>query len=96
MYKPLPATMPFHTRLVSELTRLDERESAAERKRGISNIYRLGIYLGAAQECSDEIDAGTPPSVAFTNHFTPTRSNHTIARRLNLGLDVQRGRWVNA
>jgi hypothetical protein len=87
--------MNFHTRLTHELTELDRRECAAEaRRRYAVNHYRLALYLGAAQETVNDIEAGATPAAAFASHFTPTRGMHTVARRLNLGLDVQRGRWI--
>lgn len=79
-----------HLQLVNEITTQDRRDSV---RKGY-NRYALGIMLGAAQECTAEIEAGKRPEDAFAEHFTPTRGNHGIARRLGLKLDVQRGQWI--
>lgn len=86
---------PFSVRLISELTQLDARESKAEiRRRLRPNVYRLGIYLGAAHDVLDAIDAGTEPADAFTQSFVPTGGMRTIAKHLGLALDVARGQWL--
>ena len=79
-----------HTKLVMEITTQDRKDST---RKG-HNPYALGIMLGAAQECTDAIAAGQSPESAFAEHFTPTRGNHGIAKRLGLKLDVQRGQWI--
>lgn len=88
--------MTLRLRLISELTQLDQREEANERKRRYPvNYYRLGHYLGAGDEVADAVDTGIDPATAFAQHFTPTRGMHTVARRLGLTLDVERGRWIS-
>jgi hypothetical protein len=80
----------FRTRLISELTQLDQRES-----RRYPNMYRLGLYLEAGQATAEAVDKGADAHLAFADHFMPPRGMHTIARHLGLPLDVQRGRWVD-
>ncbi len=75
--------MDFQARLTHELTALDIRESKRERS---PNIYRLGHYLEAAEGVTD--------AASFAKAFNPTRGMNTVARKLGLGLDVNRGRWV--
>lgn len=70
-----------------------EQDRAASKRRGY-NPYALGIMLGAAHECEAAVTAGERPEVAFAEHFTPTRENHTMARKLGLLLDVQHGQWI--
>ena len=85
----------FRLRLLHELTELDRRESAGEVKRRYPvNIYRLSLYLGAANDVLASIEDGSTPEDAFTSAFTPSRGMHTVARRLRLRLDVERGRWI--
>lgn len=83
----------FRYQLVSELTQLDARESRRER---ITNIYRLGHYLGAADDMIALMEdrEGVTAELAFMRVFTATRGMHTVAKRLGLALDVQRGEWV--
>lgn len=76
--------------LVNEITEQDIRDS---RKKSY-NRYALGIMLNAANECIEEIEAGENAESSFSDHFTPTRENHGIAKRLGLKLDVQNGRWI--
>lgn len=85
--------MSFHDRLVSELTQLDERKRA----RGRSwNPNFLGIALVSLHEVEEDLGPDASDVDVFTEALTPTRENHAIARRLGLGLDVVRGRWVVA
>lgn len=77
-------------KLVTLLTEQDRKDSA---RKGY-NIWALGHCLRAADETMEDIKAGAVPAVAFAKHFNPTRSNHRIATKLGLGLDVQRGNWV--
>lgn len=74
--------MTFHDRLIHELTTLDRRES----RRPGYNPYALAIYFRAAEGVTD--------ADSFRRAFLPTRGMHTVARRLGLGLDVERGCWV--
>ena len=74
--------LDFHTRLIHELTALDKRQST---KRGY-NPNALGIYFQAAENVTD--------AKSFANAFTPTRGMHTVAKKLGLPLDVERGDWV--
>lgn len=76
-------------KLVSLLTQLDARE-----QRNHPNIYRIGHYLGAAQDFNAAVAKGQHPDGAFADIFVPTRGMHAIARKLGLRLDVQHGRWV--
>lgn len=82
--------MSFHDRLISELTRMDERAS----KRPGHNPWALPQYFAAADAVVEAIAAGESESRAFADAFNPTRGMHTIARRLELNLDVDRGRWI--
>jgi len=86
----------MHTRLVSELTQLDARESQQEAKRRHRvNIYRIAHYLGAAQATlEDGGDTLESFAKAFADNFVATRGMHGIAKRLGLPLDVERGDWV--
>jgi hypothetical protein len=81
--------------LASLLTQLDDREGRHELKRyGRVNIHRIALYLQAADRVRDRVARGEAPGSAFAEEFTPTRGMHTIAKKLGLGLDVQRGQWV--
>lgn len=95
----MPATRPvatidqFATSLASELTILDGKINA--RPREPFNIYRLGIYLEAAEDCCAAIYSGKlTREESFSRCFTPCRDMHTVAKHLGLALDVQHGRWV--
>ncbi len=79
-----------HDRLICELTMLDAREA----KRPHHNPYAIAHYFRAADGVREDVEAGADPGEAFAAAFTPTRGNHGIAKRLDLGLDVQRGQWV--
>ena len=50
------------------------------------NTYALPQMLKAAQGGEDE--------QGFMDSFTPTRQNHSMAKKLGLKLDVKSGRWV--
>lgn len=81
-------------KLAHELTALDIKESRRELKRyGRENIYRLSHYLRAADEVKKAVRGGKSLSEAFASNFNPTRGMHGVARRLGLGLTVQRGQW---
>jgi hypothetical protein len=71
-----------HTRLVSELTTQDRREST---QKGY-NPYALGIVLNAAADIKTVDD--------FCEAFNATRGMHRVAKALGLPLDVEKGRWV--
>jgi hypothetical protein len=79
---------------VSLITQADERDRKRALKRqsqgktSYHNIHALPLMFKAADKVKDN-DAAT-----FAAAFTPTRSNHPIAKKLGLPLDVQRGRWV--
>ena len=80
----------FRTRLVSELTQSDVRQS----KRPESyNRYALALYMGAAEECVNLVKKGACEVTAFTECFTPTREMHRVARNLGLVVSVDRGQW---
>lgn len=72
-----------HTKLVSELTTQDRRES---NRRGY-NPYALGIVLNAAADVVTAED--------FAEAFNATRGMHRVAKALALPLDVERGQWVS-
>jgi len=74
--------MPFHDRLLSELTQMDERLS---KKKGY-NPYALAIMFGAVEGVTD--------ADSFAAAFNPTRELHRVARNLGLGLGVVHGQWV--
>ena len=72
----------FHTRLIMALTAQDRKEST---RKGY-NPCALAIVFNAAV---DVVDAKS-----FSEAFTPTRGMHSVAKKLELGLDVDHGRWV--
>ncbi len=72
----------FHDGLIHLLTELDRRNS----KRMDHNPNALGLYFEAAEGVTD--------AKSFSEAFTPSGPMHTIAKKLGLGLDVHRGRWV--
>lgn len=78
-----------HEKLIHEITAQDRKDSTKKNY----NPYALALMFGAADECMATIAEGQTPEYAFREHFTPTRENHGIAKRLGLKLDVQRGRW---
>jgi hypothetical protein len=57
----------------------------ASTRRGY-NPYALAQYFEAAQDVTD--------AASFAEAFNATREMHGVARRLGLGLDVERGAWV--
>lgn len=73
---------------------ITEHDRKASKRPGY-NPYALAQMLAAALEAVGEV-ASYGPERAFARHFTPTRTNHAIARKLGLNLDVQRGRWEYA
>lgn len=58
------------------------------------NIHAMPLMLGAAQRARDHMDNGNSLEDALSTHFTPTRSNHTMAKLLGAKLGVERGQWV--
>lgn len=90
-HSPAFMAQPFDFKLAHELTQLDIKESARERR---VNVYRLGHYLAAKDRAVELVAQGKSESEAFAECFTPTRGMHGIAERLGLALDVDRGRWV--
>ena len=84
--------MDFRTKLISELTQMDERDS----KRPHHNRYAIGMYLEAAGFVVAAIEDGVAPEKAFAEAFNPTRGMHRVARNLGLRLDVQRGQWIQS
>ena len=70
------------TKLAMEITSQDRRDS----KKKWYNIHALPLMLQASDGVTD--------TRSFMDAFTPTRENNSIAKKLGLGLDVQRGRWV--
>jgi hypothetical protein len=84
--------LDFHQKVLSEVTQLDERK---RRQRGPWNPYFLGIVCRDALPAIDEcLEQGMSEAEAFAEAFTPSREMHSVARRLELPLDVDRGRWV--
>lgn len=86
----MTANEQFRNKLVHEITAVDRKNST---KKGY-NPYALGIMFGAVDSMFEEIANGQSYESAFQEHFTPTRDNHGIAKRLGLNLDVQRGQWI--
>lgn len=85
-------SLPFPTRVLHEMTRLDEKKRATDRH---WNRYFLGIVCrDAIPAIEDGLTSGMTAAEAYADAFTPTRETAAIARRLGLGLDVNRGRWV--
>ena len=74
--------MDFHTKLIMLLTELDHRQS----KRKGWNCYALPQYFAAAETVTD--------AKSFADAFCPTRGMHSIARKLGLGLNVEKGVWI--
>ncbi len=71
-----------HTKLVMAIMAQDRRDA----KKKWYNIHALPQMLKAAQGVEDE--------QGFMDSFTPTRQNHSMAKKLGLKLDVKSGRWV--
>ena len=85
-------SQPFPTRVLHELTALDERKRATDRH---WNPYFLGIACRDALPAIESALAdGVTPAEAYADAFTPTRETAAIARKLGLGLAVDRGRWI--
>jgi hypothetical protein len=77
-------------RIVSELTQLDSRKSRTDRH---WNRYFLGLALQSLDGFEDDaVRVGT--ARAFADRFTPCREMFGVARKLDLPLEVDRGRWV--
>lgn len=91
--------LPMRLRLRHELIEDDKRQAKRER---VPNIYRIGHYLKALDDCEAGADSLTMNghselrawSEAFADTFMPTRDMHRIARKLGLLLDVERGQWI--
>ena len=79
------------TKLINLITEADRK---AANKPGY-NPYALAHMFKAADEAIAECTSYGSDR-AFARNFTPTRTNHGIARKLGLNLDVQRGRWEYA
>lgn len=69
-------------KLKMELTSLDIRESKLKHH----NPYALGHYLVAAEKVTN--------LKTFIKAFNPTRGLHSVAKKLNLPLNVVKGQWV--
>lgn len=82
--------MTMRDRIVSELTQLDARKSRTDRH---WNRYFLGIAFQSLDGYEEDA-AKLGDARAFADRFTPAREMHAIARKLNLDLDVEHGRWV--
>jgi hypothetical protein len=75
-------SLNFHDKLISELTKMDIRNS----KFNHYNPYALAQYFKAAENV---VDAKT-----FLEAFIPSREMHSIAKRLGLNLEVEKGEWI--
>jgi hypothetical protein len=94
----------LHQKLLHVLITWDKAEERAELKRGRRpNIYRMGIYLKAAQDAEAEAEAAVAAGEtveraytdAVTEHFTPTAWVRTFLRKyVDSTVDVDRGHWV--
>lgn len=83
---------PFRERVLHEMIALDERKRATDRH---WNRYFIGIVCRDAMPAIDDgIASGMTEAEAYADAFTPTRETAAIARKLRLGLGVDRGRWV--
>lgn len=72
----------FHDKLIHLLTAYDMRQSKTKHY----NPNALALYFIAAKGVTD--------AQTFAASFTPSGPMHTIAKKLDLGLDVDRGHWV--
>ena len=79
--------------LSSHLTQYDQRLAKRESH---PNIYRIGHFLKAAQDMEKAVKSGQDMESAFADSFTPSGPMETIAKKLGLGMAVQRGEWVKA
>ena len=70
----------------ADLKREIEAQNRKDSRKKFFNVNALRISLDAAKEVKD--------TESFAKTFTPSRGNNAIARKLKLGLDVKRGRWV--
>ncbi len=70
----------------ADLKREIEAQNHKDSRKKFHNIHSLRLMLDAAKSVKD--------TESFAKNFTPTRGNNAIARKLKLGLDVKRGRWV--
>lgn len=87
--------MSVRDKLVSLLTQLDAKQAQQEMRAGRRvNIYRIGIYLEAANDFDALMRKGKAAEAAYAEVFTPSRPMHGIAKKLGLALDVDRGQWV--
>jgi hypothetical protein len=86
-------SLPFPQRVLHALTALDEKKRSRRSKSW--NPYFLGIVCrDALPALEEDLANGRTEAEAFAFAFTPAREMHTVARKLGLGLDVDRGRWV--
>lgn len=79
--------------LTSHLTQYDQRLAKRERQ---PNIYRIGHFLKAADDMEKAVKSGQDMESAFAESFTPSAPMERIAKKLGLGVAVQRGDWVRA
>jgi hypothetical protein len=84
-------SLPMRDRIVHELTRLDERKRRSDRH---WNPYFLGIAFQALDGWDEDLADGMSETEAFAERTAPSREMHGIAKRLGLGLGVERGKWV--
>ena len=70
----------------ADLKREIEASNRKDSRKKFFNFSSLRLMLDAAKAVKD--------TESFAKNFTPTRGNNAIARKLKLGLDVKRGRWV--
>ena len=84
--------MTFSQKVLHELTALDEKKRARDKH---WNRYFLGIVCrDALPRIEEDMANGVSEVEAFAGAFTPAREMHAVARKLGLGLEVDRGRWV--
>lgn len=80
--------------LISQLTHEDRKRSERAQKRGsYDNPHAIALEFQAADRVDESVKKGMDPSQAFADEFNPTASNHRIAKKLGLDLEVERGRW---
>lgn len=78
------ASVSFRFELGAGLLALRERVS----------LNALSLMLEAADSAAADVAAGASWPVAFADAYLPTRETAAVARRMGLGLGVDRGRWV--
>lgn len=62
--------------------------------KGRVTVSALALMLEAADDAAAMVAEGATPEAAFAEVYTPTRDMHKVARRLDLDVDVDHGRWT--